>query len=176
MKILVATELLFSPYKVAFLIFWFYLCMYLLQRFEFSTLISPRLKPWTNILMLFAAPFVLFLFFTYDVFKKVEQTGVSIADAFITTFGHAIKTIKYIKLGGARGSASIILLDPSGRSIHEIYGGTSNDDYAKQTVAVAERLIGDAVEMLASDILINPAENFEYDIRFRIDGDRKSVV
>ncbi len=170
MKMLVATGLLFSPYKVAFLIFWVYLCMYLLQRFEFSTLISLRLKPWTNVLMLFAAPFVLFLFFTYDVFKKVEQTGVSIANAFTTTFSHAIKTIKYTKLGGARGGSSIILLDPSGRSIHEVYGGKSNDDYAKQTVAVAERLIGDAVEMLASDILINPAENFDYDVRFRVDG------
>jgi type II secretory ATPase GspE/PulE/Tfp pilus assembly ATPase PilB-like protein len=167
---LVATELLFSPYKVAFLIFWFYLCMYLLQRFEFSTLISPRLKPWTNVLMLFAAPFVLLLVLTHAVFKKVELTGISIADAFTATFGHAIKTFKYTKLGGARGSSSIILLDPSGRSIHEIYGGQSKDDNAKQVVAVAERLIGEAVDLLASDILINPAENFEYDVRFRIDG------
>jgi type II secretory ATPase GspE/PulE/Tfp pilus assembly ATPase PilB-like protein len=170
LKMLVATGLLFSPYKVAFLIFWFYLCMYLLQRFEFSTLVSPGLKPWMNILMLFAAPFVLLLVLTHAVFKKVEQTGVSIADAFTATFRHAIKTIKYTKLGGARGSSSIILLDPSGRSIHEIYGGQSKDDHVKEIVAISERLIGDAVDALASDILINPAENFDYDIRLRVDG------
>jgi type II secretory ATPase GspE/PulE/Tfp pilus assembly ATPase PilB-like protein len=144
--------------------------MYLVQRFEFNPLISARLKPATNILMLFAAPVVLFLAFTYEVFKKVEETGISIAEAIVSTFGHAIKTIKRTALGGARGSSSIILLDPSGKSINEVYGSQSKDDTAKKTVAVAERLIGDAVDALASDILINPAEDFEYDIRFRVDG------
>jgi type II secretory ATPase GspE/PulE/Tfp pilus assembly ATPase PilB-like protein len=120
--------------------------------------------------MLFAAPFVLFLAFTHAVFKKVEQSGVSIADALTATFSHAINVIKYTKLGGARGGSSIILLDPSGKSINELYGDQSKDDNIRQIVVVAERLIGDAVDMLASDILINPAENFEYDIRFRIDG------
>ena len=170
MKLLAVTELLFSPFKIAFLIFWFYLCMYLVQRFEFNPLIGGRLKAWTNVLMLFAAPVVLLLAFTYAVFKKVEETGASLAEAAIATFGHAIKTIKHTAFGGVRGSSSIILLDPSGKSINELYGGQSKDDSTKKTVAVAERLIGDAVEVLASDILINPTENFEYDIRFRVDG------
>ena len=171
MKLLAETEWLFSPFKMAFLILWFYLCMYLIKRFEFSSLISGRLKAWMNILMLFAAPFVLFLAFTYAVCKKVEQTGITIVEAMVSTFGHAVKAIKYTKITGARGSSSIILLDPSGKSINEVYGGQSgkNSD-ARQTVAVAERLISDAVELLASDILINPAEDFEYDIRFRVDG------
>jgi len=172
LELLAATGLLFSPIKVAFLVFWFYLCMYLIQRLEFSPLISNRLKAWTNVLMLFAAPVVLLLAFAYTVFKKVEQTGATISEAVVATFGHAIDVIKRTRIAGARGSSSLILLDPSGKSINEVYGSKSNDknDDAKRTVAVAERLIGDAVDMLASDILINPAENNEYDIRFRVDG------
>jgi len=170
LKLLAVTGLLFNPFKIVFLIFWFYLCMFIVQRFEFSTLIGTRWKAWTNLLMLVAAPVVLFLAFAYTVFKKVEATGASIAEAAATTFGHAIKTIQRTAIGGARGSSSIILLDPSGKSINEIYGGQSKDSNAKKTIAVAERLIGDAVELLASDILINPTEDFQYDIRFRVDG------
>ena len=135
MELLAVTELLFSPFKVGFLILWVYLCMYLIQRFEFSPLISSRIKVWSNLLMLVAAPFVLLFAFFYAVFKKIEDTGSSFIDALTATFGHAIQAIKYTTLGVARGS-SIILLDPSGKSIREVYGNQSKDDSAGRIVAV----------------------------------------
>lgn len=170
MDFITADELLFSPFKVGFLVLWFYLCMYLVQRFEFSPLINARIKPWANLLMLVAAPFVLLFALAIEVFRKVQDTGISLIDALLSALGNAVQSIKYTKLGGARGGASIILLDPSGRSLNEVYGGESKDDNAKETVAVAEKLIGDAVDLLASDILINPTENFNFDVRFRVDG------
>ncbi|MEN6386489.1 MAG: GspE/PulE family protein [Phycisphaerales bacterium] len=165
-----ANGLLFSPTKLGFLVVWFYTCMYLVQRFEFSPLINNRYKPFTNILMLIAAPFVLAVLLLIAVLQKIQETGSPIMEAFVSTIGNAVQSIKYTKLTGARGGSSIILLDPSGRDINEIYGGQSDNDETKQTVAAAEKLIGDAVEMLASDILINPIEGFNYDVRFRIDG------
>lgn len=160
----------FSPIKLGFLIVWFYLCMYLVQRFEFSPIISNRYKAWINLSMLVAAPVVLIVIFLISAIQKVQETGSSLFDALKSTLGSAVQSIKYTKMGGARGSSSIILLDPSGRNINEIYGGQTGNDDTKQTVAMAERLIGDAVEMLASDILINPTEGFNFDVRFRVDG------
>jgi type II secretory ATPase GspE/PulE/Tfp pilus assembly ATPase PilB-like protein len=165
-----AKGLLFSPIKLGFLIVWVYTCMYMVQRFEFSPLINNRFKPWINLLMLVAAPFVLIFLLLLEVFKKIQETGSPIMEVFVSTLGSAVQSIKYNKLGGARGGSSIILLDPSGRNINEIYGGQSDNDDTKQTVAAAERLIGDAVDLLASDILINPIEGFNYEVRFRVDG------
>jgi type II secretory ATPase GspE/PulE/Tfp pilus assembly ATPase PilB-like protein len=164
-----ANGLLFSPTKLGILVVWVYGCMYLVQRFEFSPLISNRFKSWINILMLVAAPFILLVLLLLEVFKKIQETGISFVEAIKGVLGSAVQSIKYTKLGGARGSSSIILLDPSGRNISEVYGGQGNDD-TKQTVASTEKLIGDAVDLLASDILINPIEGFNYDVRFRIDG------
>ncbi|OHB49873.1 MAG: hypothetical protein A2Y10_09630 [Planctomycetes bacterium GWF2_41_51] len=170
MNLSAANELLFSPFKVGSLIVWFYICMYLVQRFEFSPLIDNRYKAWINLLMLVAAPFVLFLALAFEVFKKIQNTGSPLIEAVVSSLGNAVKSIKYTKITGSRGGSSIILLDPSGRNINEIYGGQSNNDDTKQTVASAERLIGDAVDLLASDILINPTDGFNYDVRFRVDG------
>ncbi len=170
LAIAAAVELLFSPIRLGFLIFWFYLCMYLVQRFEFSPLISDRFKAWINLLMLVAAPFVLFALLLFAVIQKIQETGSTFVDAAVSTLANAVQNIKYPKFTGSRGGSSIILLDPTGRNINEIYGGQSTNDDTRQTVANAERLISDAVEMLASDILINPTEGFNYDVRFRIDG------
>ncbi|MCE5341359.1 MAG: GspE/PulE family protein [Planctomycetaceae bacterium] len=169
MDTVVVKGLLFSPIKLGLLVVWVYGCMYLVQRFEFSPLIGNRFKGWINLLMLVAAPFVLLVLLLLEVLKKIQETGISFAEAIKSALGSAVQSIKYTKLGGARGSSSIILLDPSGKNINEVYGGQGNDD-TKQTVASTEKLIGDAVELLASDILINPIEGFNYDVRFRIDG------
>ncbi len=169
MDAIVVKGLFFSPIKLGVLVVWVYGCMYLVQRFEFSPLISNRFKGWVNLLMLVAAPFVLIVLLLFEVLKKIQETGISFAEAIKGALGSAVQSIKYTKLGGARGSSSIILLDPSGKNINEVYGGQGNDD-TKQTVASTEKLIGDAVELLASDILINPVEGFNYDVRFRIDG------
>jgi len=166
---ILANGLLFSPTKLGVLVVWFYLCMYLVQRFEFSPLIGNRFKGWVNLGMLVAAPFILVVLLLIEILKKIKDSGVSFAEALISTLNSAVQSIKYTKLSGARGGSSIILLDPSGRNIKEIYGDSGNDD-AKQTVASAEKLIGDAIEMLASDILINPLGSSNYDVRFRIDG------
>ena len=63
-------KLLFSPLRIVFLIFWFYLCMYLIQRFEFSPIIPKKLKAGMNVLMLIFGPFVLFVFIIAEAAQK----------------------------------------------------------------------------------------------------------
>ncbi len=163
-------KLLFNPYKVAFLVFWFYLCMWMVQRFEFSPLIPNRIKGWSNLLMLVIAPPVILVAFVIAVLRRIEQGGISIAAAILEIFGKAVESIKHTRLIGARSKASIVLLDPSGRSLKEVYGSQSNVDKIGQTVSTTESIMADAINQLASDILINPTSPLEYEIRFRIDG------
>ena len=84
-------RLLFGPFRLALLVFWFYLCMYLVQRFEFSPLISKKYKPLINTLMLLIGPFVLFTLIIAHAARTMEQKSISFAQAVVETFGKAIE-------------------------------------------------------------------------------------
>jgi hypothetical protein len=87
--------------------------MYLVQRFEFSPLINKSFQSLGESSNAFAAPFVLLILLLQEVLKKIQETGISFAEAIKGVLGSAVQSVKYTKLGGARGGSSIILLDPS---------------------------------------------------------------
>ncbi len=168
-------RLLFSPFRLAFLVFWFYLCMYLVQRFEFSPLISKKYRPFINILMLLAGPFVLLTLIIANAAQTMQQKGISFAQAVAETFGKAIKMVRTQNFLGSHGQASITLLDSSGKSLSEVYGRQQGDKRDQARLRETENIIADAIENLSSDILIDPTSNTNYDIRLRIDGLLRTV-
>jgi type II secretory ATPase GspE/PulE/Tfp pilus assembly ATPase PilB-like protein len=172
-------ELFFSPLRVIFLIFWFYLCMYLVQRFEFSPIIPKKAKAGVNILILVFGPFVIFVFVAVEAFEKVQQYRISLFEAVKRAIGRATEIVDFSHLTGARGRDSIVLLDSSGRNLFEVYG--NNKDYKndkhtlEDTLKHTQNIIADAVEQLASDILIDPVNSNNYVVRYRIDGMLRTV-
>jgi type II secretory ATPase GspE/PulE/Tfp pilus assembly ATPase PilB-like protein len=172
---LIPEKLLFSPFRIAFLVFWFYLCMYLIQRFEFSPIVPKKLKAGMNVLMLFFAPFVLFIFIMAEAAGKILQQGASFFDAVKGALGRAMKIVDISHFSGARGRSSLILLDSSGKDLFEVYGNAKKNKEDKSTLEHTQRLISNAVDELASDILIDPVSSDKYSIRYRIDGMLRTV-
>ena len=121
-------ELLFNPLRLAGLIAWFYLCLYILQRYEGSSLIPNRNKSISNLLLLLTGPLYLFVLLVISVVKRAEQESVSFFEALRMTFSKSlIHRIKRRHFSGARGEYAIVLLDSSGRSLSEVYGHGRED-------------------------------------------------
>ena len=158
----------FSPLRVFFLVSWIYLCIYTVVRVEYSPLISERYRPLASVVSLLFGPFLMFLLMVTDIASKLQEGQITpddifrkvVGDLFHWEKGSAVKETKYIEL-----------LDTSGRSFKEVYGGQSKDPEAsKKTLDKTERIIFEAIKNRASDILIDPIADSFYTIRFRIDG------
>lgn len=163
-------KLLFSPLRIAFLIFWFYLCMYLIQRFEFSPIIPKKLKAGMNVLMLIFGPFVLLVFIIAEAAQRVQEHSISFFEAVKRAFGKAVEIVDFSHFAGARGKDSIILLDALGRNLFEVYGNAKDSKEDRGTLEHTQKIIATAVDSLASDILIDPVSSDNYVVRYRIDG------
>ncbi len=163
-------KLFFSPLRIAFLIFWFYLCMYLVQRFEFSPIIPKKLKAPMNALMLIFGPFVLLIFIIAEAVQRVQEHSISFFEAVKRALGKAVQVVDLSHFAGARGKSSIILLDALGRNLFEVYGSVGNSKDDRNILEHTHRIISTAVEQLASDILIDPVSSDNYVVRYRIDG------
>ena len=163
-------KLLFSPLRIAFLIFWFYLCMYLIQRFEFSPIIPKKLKAGMNVLMLIFGPFVLLVFIIAEAAQRVQERSISFFEAVKRAFGKAVEIVDFSHFAGARGKDSIILLDALGRNLFEVYGNAKDSKEDRGTLEHTQKIIATAVDSLASDILIDPVSSDGYVVRYRIDG------
>ncbi|MCK4628248.1 MAG: type II/IV secretion system protein [Sedimentisphaerales bacterium] len=169
--ILPCKELLFNPLRLAGLIAWFYLCLYILQRYEGSSLVPNRNKSISNLLLLLTGPLYLFVLLMISVVKRAEQESVSFFEALRMTFSKSlIHRIKRRHFSGARGEYAIVLLDSSGRSLSEVYGRSRDDRRHTEILELTEEIIGDAVLLSASDILIDPINSTTGTVRFRIDG------
>jgi len=169
--ILPCKELLFNPLRLAGLIGWFYLCLYILQRYEGSSMVPDKYKSVSNLLLLLTGPLYLFVLLIIMVVKRAEQESVSFFEALRMTFSKSlIHRIKRRHFSGSRGEYAIILLDSSGRSLSEVYGRSRDDRRHTEVLELTEKIIGDAVWLSASDILIDPINNTTGTVRFRVDG------
>src|SRR3990167_7297062 len=101
-------KLLFSSVRIAFLILWFYLCMYLVQRFEFSPIVPKKLKAYMNVLMLIFGPFVLFVFIAAEAAAKVLRQGMPFVEAVKGAFGRAVQVVDVSHFSGSRSKNSLV--------------------------------------------------------------------
>jgi general secretion pathway protein E len=168
--ILALTSLPFNPLKLVGLIAWIYLCLYLVQYFQFSPLVPKRYKSFAYIIGLFAGPILLLLLLIVDIAKKSTKSGDGIAATAKQQVKNALAGLRSrkLKLGGKK--SIIRLLDSSGRSINEIYGHSDSKRQDSHVLDLTEQVIADALAQRASDVLIDPADELTYTIRLRIDG------
>ncbi|MBN1764752.1 MAG: type II/IV secretion system protein [Sedimentisphaerales bacterium] len=170
----VRSGLPFSPYRLGFIVFWFYLGIYMAFRFRAHPLTPKDYKQLSNLLMLFGGPFYLFILFMVHVVRTAEMKKMSLFKAFklsLKTHGVSVVNRKY---AGARGSESTVLIDASGRSLSEAYGSKRNHK-DMEILQIVEGIIHDSIEQLATDILINPIDPMKFNIRFRVDGYLRTI-
>lgn len=163
------TALPFNPVRMLLLIGWVYLCLYFVQRAQFSPLIPRRYKSPANVVTLFLGPLLLFVLLVIDVIRKSSENRNSI---FAVIKEWVTNIIGSIKSGNfkPRSPTDIKILDSAGRSLNEIYGHGKIKRQDSHILDLTEQIIADALEERASDILIDPKEDSTYAVRLRIDG------
>ena len=160
----------FNPIKLIFLIAWVYICMYFVQRVQFSHLVPKHRKSIANLAALLTGPVLLFVLAIIDIIRKSHTTNRSIPEIIkekIMNLGASVKGSTLLK---SKDDSAIKLLDSSGRNIKEIYGHGKTKRHESRILDLTESIIADALEQRASDILIDPTGDLSYTVRFRVDG------
>jgi len=169
-SVLSAPALSFSPIKLACLVIWFYLCLYFVQRVEFSPLVPKQYKSIANIITLFTGPLLLIALLIADTIKRTFKNEGDFFEIIKRQIRNVISSIRHTESGSDEDVPAIKLLDSSGRSIDEIYGHGHGKRLDSRILNLTERVIADALDQRASDILIDPKDEAIYTIRLRIDG------
>jgi len=159
----------FNPIKLVLLIGWVYLCMYFVQRVQFSGLVPEKYKPAANTLTLFVGPFLLLTLMTIEILQKTRTGEENFITATSGTFRRSLGKFK------ANRHSEIDIYDSSGRSLTDIYGQGKKPKQENRTLKFTEQIILDALRERSSDILIDPKQKSVHRIRFRVDGVLRTV-
>jgi len=174
-SVLSAPSLFFNPIKLACLVIWFYLCLYFVQRVEFSPLVPKRYKSIANIITLFTGPILLLTLLIADAAKKASKNEGSFLEIIKRQIRDVFSNIRRTESASDEDASTIKLLDSSGKSIDEIYGHGHGKRPDSRILNLTEKVIADALDQRASDILIDPKDEAIYTIRLRIDGVLRTV-
>ncbi|MBN1804381.1 MAG: type II/IV secretion system protein [Sedimentisphaerales bacterium] len=169
------TSLPFNPIKLVSLVIWVYLCLFFVQHVQFSLLVPKKYKPTVYIITLLTGPILLFILLIVDTAKKTHRNKISISEILRGHIQQLISSIRTRSPTRRTKKSTIKLLDSSGRSIDEIYGHGDKKQKDNRILDLTEKVIANALERGASDILIDPKDDATYTIRLRIDGVLRTV-
>ncbi len=165
----------FSPVKLILLIGWVYLCLYLVQWVQFSPLVPKKYKAIASLVTLVTGPAVLVVLIVIDVVRKSIASGRTFAETLKEQTQTLIGKMRSAPFGRAKGDSTIMLLDSSGRDIHEIYSHGKSKRHDSKILDLTKRVIFNALSDEASDILIDPKDISMYTVRFRVDGVLRTI-
>ncbi len=163
------TSLPFNPIKLAFLVGWVYLCLYIVQYIQFSLLVPHNRKSIASVAALFLGPILLFVLLIIDTVRKSSEGHLSILEVLKERMQSASDRLRALRFG-SKDKTALRLLDSSGRSLTDIYGHGKGRREDSHTLELTEQIIADALEERASDVLVDPKSELLYTIRFRVDG------
>ena len=169
------TSLLFGPIKIIFIVIWFYICMRLVQYVEVTALVPQRYKAQARAFSLFFAPFLLFTLFIADRTKKVQHGKLTVGEVIAEVFEGIFRFGRGFDEPKSSGQKSLELMDYSGRSFLEVYGGKQKDGAQNEIIQLTENIIRTAIDDDASDILIDPKGESIFNLRYRVDGVLKHI-
>jgi len=172
---LLDVSLSFNPIKLVFLIGWVYLCLYFVQRVQFSPLVPQNRKSIANIATLFTGPILLFVLLIVDAARRSYETDSSIYEIIAEHIRNTVANIRSSGYVASEDDSKITLLDSSGRGIKEIYGHGKSKRGDRHILDLTEQVILNALADGASDILIDPKDESSYTVRFRVDGVLRTV-
>ena len=160
--------LTFNPIKLVLLIGWVYLCLYTVQRLQFSPLVPKNCRTGASLAALFLGPLFAGFLVSVDIFCNYSGSEDGRVGRLKWHIRNIFSHFKNIELGRSKDSA-LVLMDSSGRDLKEIYGHSSKKE-DRHILSLTEEIISDALDGRASDILIDPKNSSFYTIRLRIDG------
>src|SRR3972149_7495373 len=155
----------FNPIKLISFVTWVYLCLYFVQRIQFSPLVPKRYKSIAYIIALFSGPIFLLILFIIDTAKRSTRGSDSFSELFKQQIKNAIANIRSLRPAHTKDDSTIKLLDSSGHELKEIYGHGGSKREESHILNLTETIIADALDQRASDILIDPKDASTYTIR-----------
>jgi len=165
----------FSPIRFVAALLWAYLCLYLVQLVEFSSLIPKPWKTAAKIGALVLGPFLLLGIALCRRLNKSVESKPSLWQSAMEGLAANISGLRR-RIGSSHHQApSLQLLDSAGRTIDQVYGHGDAKHPDNRILSVTEQIIANALQRRASDILIDPKDDETYTIRLRIDGILKTV-
>lgn len=169
------TSLSFNPVKLLCLVIWIYIGLYFIQVIQFSPLVPGKYKWPAYLLTLFTGPILFLTLLVINIPKRYERSDKGILPVMMQQLRSLSRRIRPQGYTFRRSSQSIKLLDSSGRSINEIYGHGESKHQDRHILNMTEKIIADALDRRASDILIDPKDEATYTIRLRIDGMLRTI-
>ena len=163
-------DLPFNPVKMVLLIGWVYLCMYTVQRIQFSRLVPKKYKSLASVFGLLAGPVILFGLAIIDTYKRIASGEGDALQIIKGSLRNIIVNVKSLTFVGADKELRMRLLDPSGKELKEVYGASKGLLRTNPVIDLTEQIIGNALQDRASDVLIDPTDDSNYTIRYRVDG------
>ncbi len=161
----------YSPFKTIFFIGWLYLCLYSVQRSDNSPLIHDKYRYVSNIAALFIGPLHLVVFFIADTVCKIQDGELGLSEIPNYTLDCILEHSVKRRPRGIATVPEIELHDTSGRSFDDVYSNQNRTDRKDRKIQQqTEQMILDAVNSRTTDILIDPKDEAEYTIRYRVDG------
>jgi len=169
-------SLSFNPIKLVLLCGWVYLCLYFVQRVQFSLLVPNKHKTIAKIAALFVGPVLFFVLLIVDIGRQIStERHRSVLEIIKQRLQNAFASRSPLGLIRPGEESTIKLLDSSGTELKQIYGHGKSRREDRHILDLTERIIWDALQEQASDILIDPKNNAAYTIRFRVDGVLRTV-
>ena len=159
----------YSPFKTFFFISWFYLCLYSVRRSDSTLLIHDRFRYVSNVAALFIGPLHLFVLFIADTARRIQDDELDFSEVPGYTLDCILeRSVQRQPCESAK--REIELRDTSGRSFSDVYSNQSSGSDSLKVQHRTEQMILQGIQNRATDILIDPRNESEYSIRFRVDG------
>jgi type II secretory ATPase GspE/PulE/Tfp pilus assembly ATPase PilB-like protein len=165
----------FSPVRLTLLVAWFYVCVYCVQRAEFSPLVPKTYKPYANVVTLFTGPVLLLVLFMADTIRKTRRSRRSFFEVLSQQVRSGWTAMQTSLSRPGQEDGAVQLLDSAGRTLDEIYGHGNPKHTDARTLELTETIIADALDHRASDLLIDPRDGSVCTIRLRVDGMLRTV-
>jgi type II secretory ATPase GspE/PulE/Tfp pilus assembly ATPase PilB-like protein len=162
----------FNPIKLALLIGWVYVCMYIVQRIQLSSFVPRNQKPTANIVAIFLGPLLLLAFMLISLMLLIVKTLTRSAEehGLKERIQAAIANLRSTHFTPFRTDTTIRLLSSSGKELKEIYTHGRDKRQDSHVLDLTEQIVWNALEEGASDVLIDPKDESVYTVRFRVDG------
>ncbi len=166
----------FSPIRLLGLLGWVYLSLYLVQRIDFTNLISGPWKTTAKLATLVLGPIPLLGAAGHRWLTKPKQTRPSPWQSLRQMLATSLASLFSLRRHNSPvAEQPLLLLDTAGRTMDEVYGHGDGERQDSRILSLTGQIIADALQRRASDILIDPKDETAYTVRLRIDGVLKTV-
>jgi len=163
----------FSVVKLILLLGWVYACLYLVRWVEQSPLAPQRYVILLRLAALVAGPLVFVALVLADTRQSDEEGNF---------FVRLLRRAKIALSGIARSrdkedeeESGLRLFNALGSEMSQICGHSQGIGGDAHVLDMTVQLIDGALQQRASDILIDPKDQFRYTVRLRIDGTLRTV-